>query len=223
MADLALQRKNMVESQVRPSDVTDRRIVSAMLTVPREAFVPEVKRQLAYMDGDIALTAAPPGQAPRALLAPRVFAKLIDAARIGAGDTVLDVGTGCGYSAAIISRLASSVVALERDAVLATFAAAALASQSIERASVVQGDLASGWAQAAPYDVIVVEGAMSVEPVSLLAQLKEGGRLAGIVKDGKTSRAVVWQRRGASCDAREVFAAAANVLPGFERQQVFSL
>ena len=223
MADTALQRKNMVESQVRPSDVTDRRIIAAMLEIPREEFVPDAMRPLAYMDGDVTMAASQPGRPPRALMAPRVFAKLLDLAQLERGDVVLDVGTGSGYSSAVIGKLVETVVALEVNAELAKRAAAALTALTLDNIAVVQGDLAKGWASAGPYAAILIEGAISVAPDALLAQLKDGGRLVAIVKDGSTSKAVVWQRRADRCDRREEFDAAAPVIPGFERAKVFSL
>ena len=223
MTDFALQRRNMVESQVRTSDVTDRRIIAAMLEVPREEFVPEALRQLAYMDGDIALGPARTGRPRRSLLAPRVLAKLLDLANLERGDLVLDVGTGSGYSAAVIAKLVETVVALEADADLAAKAGQLLAGLALDNVAVVNGDYPRGWPAAGPYAAIVVEGAVSVVPDDLLAQLEDGGRLVAVFQDGATSKAVVWQRLGCSIGRRDAFDAAAPRLPGFERAAVFSL
>ena len=223
MADIALQRKNMVESQARPSDVTDRRILAAMREVPREEFVPDDRRSLAYMDGDVRLTAAAPGKPARFLMAPRIFAKLIDLAQAGPSDVVLDVGTGSGYSAAVLGKLVETVVALETDAGLAAKAVTALAALALDNVGVVQGDLAKGWPAAGPYAAIIVEGAIAVVPDGLLAQLADGGRLVAVLTEGASSSAMVWQRRGAAFDRRAAFDATAPRLPGFDRPTVFSL
>lgn len=223
MADTALQRKNMVESQVRPSDVTDRRIIAAMLEIPREEFVPGPLRSIAYMDSDVSLAALAPGRVPRALMAPRVFSKLIALAEIGAKDVVLDVGTGSGYSAAIIAKLVETVVALESDPELVKRANASLSALSFDNTAVVQGDLAKGWPSAGPYAAIIMEGAIEVVPHELLTQLKDGGRLVAVVNDGRTSKAVVWLRIGDDFDRRDAFDAAAPALPGFAKAKTFSL
>ncbi len=223
MTDFALQRRNMVESQVRPSDVTDRRIIAAMLDVPREEFAPEERRQLAYMDGDVTIAAAQPGRPPRSMMSPRVFAKLLDLAEFEPSDVVLDIGTGSGYSAAVIGKLVDKVVGLECDAGLAAKATKSLASLSIANVAVVQGELGKGWPAAAPFAAIVCEGSVSTIPYELLPQLKDGGRLVAVLNEGAGSRAVVWRRLGDSFDRREVFDAAAPPLPGFERVRVFSL
>ena len=119
MADVLLQRKNMVESQVRPNDVTDRRIINAMLNVPREAFLPTALKPIAYIDEALPLVKAADGAPARGLMAPRVFAKLVQLAEVSASDIVLDVGVLTGYSAAVIARLAQTVVVLESDPALA--------------------------------------------------------------------------------------------------------
>jgi protein-L-isoaspartate(D-aspartate) O-methyltransferase len=223
MADTSAQRKNMVESQVRTGDVTDRRLIAAMLAIPREAFLPEVMRPLAYMDGEVLLAAAAPGSRPRALLAPRVFAKLAELANIGPRDVVLDVGAGCGYSAAVLGRLAETVVALESDAALAARAAETLSALSIDNVAIVQGPFNAGWTAAGPYAAIVVEGAIEVLPQALVDQVRDGGRLVAIIGEGGVSRAAVWQRHGGRVDRRTAFDAAASPLPGFERIAEFTL
>lgn len=222
MVDLAMQRKNMVESQVRPSDVTDRRIVAAMLEVPREAFVPAAFATLAYSDGDARVVAPGSGRFPRALMAPRVFAKLVDLAQLSAGDVVLDVGIASGYSAAVIGRMVETVVALECDAALAAEASKKLAALSQDNVAVVQGELEKGWPSAAPYDAIILEGSVSEVPEALLDQLKDGGRLVAVLS-GTSSTAAVWHKRGANADVRPAFDASAPPLPGFQRKPAFVL
>ena len=216
--DTAIQRKNMVESQVRPSDVTDRRIIRAMLEVPRELFVPASARALAYMDGPVRLD----GAARRALLAPRTFAKLVQAAEIAPDGAVLVVGAATGYAAAVLARLAGSVVALDCDEALLARARETLPKVGAEAVVLASGDLAEGWPTEGPYDAILVEGAVERMPPELLDQLKDGGRLVAIVRDGQAGRATVWRRAGSTFGSLEIFDAAGDVLPGFEKPRVFA-
>jgi protein-L-isoaspartate(D-aspartate) O-methyltransferase len=216
MTDAALQRLNMVESQVRPSDVTDRRITSAMSAVGREQFVPAALAAVAYMDDPLTLA---PG---RVLPAPRTFARLVQLAAVEAGDKVLDVGALMGYSAAVLGRMAHDVVALESDAALASDAVKALQAAGAGNVKVVTGPLAEGHAAAAPYDVIVIEGALELVPQELAAQLAAGGRLVAIEKSGGIGRAVVMQADGSGrLSSRIAFEASAPVLLGFERPAAF--
>jgi protein-L-isoaspartate(D-aspartate) O-methyltransferase len=222
MIDSKQQRINMVESQVRPSDVTDRRIIRAMLEVPREAFVPSALRALAYMDGSVPVVDS--GVQPtRCLLAPRTFAKLAQLAEIGPDAIVLDVGCATGYSAAVLARLAKSVVTVEVDATLATRASETLRQLGVANALVLEGALPKGAPTHAPFDAILLEGAVSSVPEELLAQLKDAGRLVAIVADGALGRAKVWRRTGKLFDARPAFDAGAPALPGFARQPEFVL
>jgi protein-L-isoaspartate(D-aspartate) O-methyltransferase len=216
--DTAIQRKNMVESQVRPSDVTDRRIIRAMLELPREEFVSERVRDLAYMDGPVQVTAAGPA---RSLLSARVFAKLVQAAEIEPEDAVLDVGGATGYSTAVLARLAGTVVALECDGALAELARAKLASQP-GKVQVVEGNLEDGWSADGPYDAIVVEGAVQEVPPQLLDQLKDGGRLVAIIGEGRMGRAAVWRREGKAFGRLDIFDASADPLPGFRKAREFA-
>jgi protein-L-isoaspartate(D-aspartate) O-methyltransferase len=218
MADAAEQRRNMVESQVRPSDVTDRRVIRAMSEVERERFVPRALRAIAYMDQEVPLAAA---VGRRALLAPRTFAKLIQAAEIGADAAVLDVGAATGYSSAVLARLAARVVALESDPDLAEEARRALPAAGVTGVALRHGPLGNGSPEDAPFDVIVLEGAVPEVPARLLDQLKDGGRLVAILSDGRWGRATVWRRIGTSYDARPVFDAGALPLPGFAREAQF--
>jgi protein-L-isoaspartate(D-aspartate) O-methyltransferase len=215
MTDLNLQRHNMVESQVRPSDVTDRRIIRAMSDVAREKFVPARMASLAYMDEAV------PVSATRALMAPRVLAKLVQLAEIEPDATVLDVGAATGYTAAVLARIAKTVVALEDDAALTAHAREALTG--VANVKLVSGGLKAGQADAGPYDAIILGGAVAEVPQSLLDQLKDGGRLVAIVADGPLGRAVVWERSGMSYDTRDAFDAVAPRLPGFEKAKTFAL
>jgi protein-L-isoaspartate(D-aspartate) O-methyltransferase len=215
MADTALQRKNMVESQVRPSDVTDRRITSAMLEIAREAFVPAAVKDLAYMDD--ALEVAP----SRRILAPRTLARLLQLAKIEAGERVLDVGAAGGYTAAILARMCQEVVALESDAGLAALAKDALADARLSNVTVVTGELAAGHKHGALYDVIVIEGAVEAVPATLIEQLATGGRLVAIESTSVASRAIVLTRLDTGTARRVAFDAAAAHLPGFDRPKAF--
>ena len=216
MNDFATQRTNMVDSQVRPSDVTDRRIVRAMLTVPREAFVPEQVKVTAYMDDHLAL-----GQERRYMLAPRTFAKLVQLLAVGEDDTVLDVACGTGYSTAVLATLARSVVGVEENAVLAGRAGEMLAGLGCQNTVVKTGALTVGAPAEAPFDAILVNGCVADVPDALLDQLKDGGRLAAVRSDGSVGQATVWRRHGTSFDARPAFDANAPRLPGFEKRPGF--
>ena len=216
MTDTVLQRKNMVESQVRPSDVTDRRITSAMLDVPRDHFVPADKCALAYMDE--ALLVAP----DRSLMAPRDFARLVQLAAIEPNDTVLIVGALGGYSSAILARLAKHVVALDCDSALTSAAGAALQAAGVSNVTIVTGSLTAGWAAAAPFDVILIEGGVELIPEPLFAQLAASGRLVAVEWDKGVGRAVVRQKTASTVSRREAFEAAAPLLPGFGRAKAFA-
>lgn len=217
MADSALQRKNMVESQVRPSDVTDRRIMAAMQDIPRERFVPEGQRSLAYMDEAI------PFGGGRGLLAPRIFARLVQLGNIGADDRVLDVGCLTGYSAAVLARLAGHVTALESDAGFARSAQIELAAKPAAIVDVITGALAAGHAAGAPYDVIIVEGGTERMPEALIDQLAPGGRLVAIEASGRRlGQAVIITKNASGLTKRVAFEASGFLLPGFEKPAAFT-
>jgi protein-L-isoaspartate(D-aspartate) O-methyltransferase len=217
MVDFAQARRTMVDSQVRPSDVTDLKLIAAMLEVPREQFVPAARRAIAYLDMDVPVD----GQGGRALLNPMVLAKLLQAAGIGEGDRVLDVGCATGYSAAVLAKLAGHVVALEEDAALARIASETLAATRVATVSVASGPLHKGWEQDAPYDVIVVEGASEVVPAALLAQLKDGGRLVAVIGSGPMGKATIYRSAGGGATGQTLFDATAPLLPGFARPAAF--
>ena len=216
MADTAVQRKNMVESQVRPSDVTDRRITTAMQALARERFVPAATRDLAYMDDTIDVA---PG---RAMLAPRTLAKLVQLAAIQATDRVLDVGCLTGYSTALLANLAKEVVGLECDAALAAKARENLVAEAVKNVAIETGTLTSGHPAKAPYDVIVVAGACEEIPSALLEQLAQDGRLVAIERgDDGIFEAVVVVKTALALAKRPAFEAAAPVLPGMSRPKSF--
>jgi protein-L-isoaspartate(D-aspartate) O-methyltransferase len=215
MFDTAAARRMMVDGQVRTADVTNPELIAAMLAVPREVFVPPALAGLAYLDSDIAVGAG------RALLKPMVFAKLIQAAHVEAGDSVLDVACGTGYSSAVLSRIAASVVALEEDASLARRASEALAAAGAVQVKVVTGALTAGWPGAAPYDLILLNGATEIVPDMLGRQLKPNGRLACIFGHAPATKGMIYRMVEGQLVGRSFFDAAAAVLPGFVAAQAF--
>ena len=219
MPDFAVLRRTMVDTQVRPSDVTDLRLVAAMLDLPRERFVPRDKMELAYLDLDIPVSG--PGRPVRRLLKPMVLAKLIHAANVGADDRVLDIGCATGYSSALLGRLAGAVVALEEDAELTQSAKKTLAALGMANTTVVTGPLKDGWAASGPYDVIVLEGASEVVPENLHAQLKEGGRLVCVLGRRPSGKAVLYRSLEGELSGRPIFDATAPLLPGFAQTPEF--
>jgi protein-L-isoaspartate(D-aspartate) O-methyltransferase len=214
MTDFATARRHMVDGQVRTADVTDLRIIQAMLDVPRERFMPPSSTALAYLDLDV------PVGASRRLLKPMVLAKLIQAAEIAPTDHVLDAGCATGYTAAVLAQIAGQVVALEQDAGLAKTASESLSA--LPNVSVVSGSLSGGWPQAAPYDVIVLEGATEIVPQALCKQLKDGGRLVCVLGAGPGSKAMLYRRSGTEAGGRAIFDASAALLPGFAKTPVFA-
>ncbi|MGL4290600.1 MAG: protein-L-isoaspartate O-methyltransferase family protein [Phreatobacter sp.] len=219
MIDFARARRTMVDTQIRVNDVTDARIIEALLSVPREAFVPEARRELAYIDDDVAVNEAANGRPARYLIELMVLAKMVHAAAIGPDDAVLDVGVATGYSSAVLARLAASVVALEEDEALVAAARQALASSG--NVTVVAGTLAQGAAQQGPYDAILLEGAVEVVPEALFDQLKDGGRLVAVVGSGRAAKCLVHTRISNEISARPIFDAAIPVLPGFAAERGF--
>jgi protein-L-isoaspartate(D-aspartate) O-methyltransferase len=215
MTDYAAAREIMVDRQVRPADVTLYPVIAAMLDVPREAFVPEALRPVAYLGEHVPLGGG------RVLLDPRVFAKLLDAVNVGPGDLVLDVGCAYGYSTAVLARMAEAVVAVEEDAAMAAEAEALLAVHGVDTAVVHAGPLAEGVAAHGPFDAIVVEGAIEVLPPALEAQLKPGGRIAAVFVDGARGQARLGLRTEAGVSWRRIFDATAPVLPGFTAAKAF--
>jgi protein-L-isoaspartate(D-aspartate) O-methyltransferase len=214
-ADFAELRARMVDGQLRTTDVTDPAILEAMGALQRELFVDERRRPLAYLDEDLLIA---PG---RYLMEPSPLAKLLQLAEIASTDRVLDVGTGTGYSAAVLSRLAASVVALESDDSLAGRARDALSRTGAANVEVVTGGLASGHPAGAPYDVIVLEGAIEMLPDALTAQLRDAGRLVAVEGRGNAGIAKVYLNSGGLITGRRAFNAALKPLPGFERTPAF--
>lgn len=221
MIDFAQLRQSMVDSQIRANDVTDPRILAAMLELPRERFAPEGRRGLAYIDDDLPLRDGAAGKPARYLIEPLVLAKLVQALDIDAEDKVLDVGTATGYSAALLGRLAGSIVALEEDPGLAATAAKLLAELDAVNVRVATGPLTAGWPAGMPYDVILVNGSVEIVPEALLSQLAEGGRIGAVTRNGNSSRGTIYTRVAGSVASRPVFDAAAPPLPGFAAPKTF--
>jgi protein-L-isoaspartate(D-aspartate) O-methyltransferase len=219
MLDFATARRMMVDGQVRTADVTDLRLIAAMMEVPRERFVADEKAALAYLDLDLPIGEG--GRAPRRLLKPMVLAKLIQLAGISETDRVLDVGCGTGYAAAVLSRLAANVVVLDEDGALARRAGTALTAVGATNVKVVSGRLAEGWPAEAPYDAILVEGATEVVPEPLLRQLRSGGRLVCVMGAGPAGKATLYRRVEGEFSGRPAFEATAALLPGFGKQPTF--
>ena len=217
MTDYTQRRTTMVDTQVRPSDVTKFTIIDAMLSVPREIFVPDDRREAAYAGEHIAL-----GQG-RVVLDPRTLAKMLDAVDIQNTEMVLDVGAGLGYSSAVAARMAEAVIALEEDPDLASEAERALSEASADNAAVVTGPLIEGAAKHGPYDVILVQGAVQHMPTALTDQLKDGGRIAAIFAEGALGVVRIGYRIDDTISWRFAFNAGAPVLPGFEKSRAFAL
>ena len=200
MIDYAHARTVMVDNQLRTAGITDRRLLAAMGEVPRENFVPEVRRPLAYVDRPIALNAS------RKLGAPAPFAKLVQLAAIGGEDHVLDLGCGTGYSAAVLSRLAATVVAVEPDAGLAATARTSLGAVGAPNVTVVEGAIETAGKAKGPYDVIIVEGTLAAIPEALFAQLRPEGRLVALIADpGRPAVAHLFARSGKGIAASRAF------------------
>jgi protein-L-isoaspartate(D-aspartate) O-methyltransferase len=207
-------RFNMVEAQIRTSNVTDPRIHAAMGAVAREKFVPHAARALAYADVPVAIAQG------RYLLDPRSFAKLLQLAQITAEDRVLDVACGTGYSSAVLGRLAAEVIALEQDADLVRIASELLAN-AVGKVEVVQGGLIEGVKGQGPFDVIFVNGAIEQTPDILLAQLAEGGRLVTVMRESGQARAWLFVKQNGQVGRRPDFDADVPLLAGFKKAMGF--
>ncbi len=217
MTDMHVQRRAMVDCQLRTNRVTDERLLAAMAETPRERFVPGDRRDLAYVDEEVPLGHG------RHLLEPRTFALLAQAAGISESDVVLDIGCGTGYSAAVLGRMARAVVAVESAPALLALAVGAADGADQDNVVFQQGPLAEGWPRQAPYDVILVDGgAVERVPDELVGQLAEGGRLCAVVRpDAGPGRAVLMTRAGGRISERPVFDASAPRLSEFDRKREF--
>jgi len=218
-ADFSERRVKMVDGQIRTADVTSGPLIDAFLAVPREAFIGSADPNLAYIDEDLHVADSPDG--PRYLMEPAPLARLIQLADVAATDRVLDVGAGTGYAAAILSRLAASVVALESDSSLAAQAGETLAAQGCDNVTIVTGPLPEGHSAKAPYNVIFIGGSVEEVPRALLDQLAEGGRLVAVEGRGNAGIARLFLKTTGVATGRRAFNAAIKPLPGFERIRVF--
>jgi protein-L-isoaspartate(D-aspartate) O-methyltransferase len=218
MIDFAQARRTMVDGQVRVNDVTDAAIISAMLEVPREKFVPEARASLAYIDEDLCVQEAEGGRPARYLMEPMALARLLQALEITPDSRVLDVGCATGYSSAVLGHIAGSVIALEENAALAAGAKKLLRAGNVE---VVSGQASAGWPAAAPYDAILIGGAVEEVPDALTAQLRDGGKLAAVIRKDGSPKAMLYVRTGDHVSARRLFDAAIPALPGFEAPKSF--
>jgi protein-L-isoaspartate(D-aspartate) O-methyltransferase len=219
MSGFSTARQNMVDCQVRPSDVTDVPIIDAMLEVPREAFVPQNQRALAYLDLDLDVSEG--ASAKRFLIKPAVMARMLQAAEIKSTDTVLVVGCASGYAAAVVAKIAGQVTATESDSSLAARAGTALAGLGFGTVTVRGAAAADGEQASAPYDVIVLNGATEIVPEGLFRQLKQGGRLVGVFATTLPPRATIVTHSHDDFGHRALFDAVAPVLPGLERVPAF--
>ncbi len=217
MSDFTSRRTAMVDTQIRPSDVTKFPIIEAMLTVPREAFVPLEKREAAYMGENLALDGS------RVVLEPRTLAKMLDVLDIRANELVLDIGAGLGYSSAVIARMAEAVVAVEADESLASEAQSTLAEHNVDNVVIHEGPLNEGAADHGPYDVILVQGGVESFPENLAAQLKDGGRIACLFMTGALGEVRLGQKIDGALVWRQAFNAGAPVLEGFATEREFQL
>jgi protein-L-isoaspartate(D-aspartate) O-methyltransferase len=224
IVDFARQRLAMVESQLRPNEVTDQAVLAAMRSLPRERFVPPRLRGLAYSDGSLEVFPAVDGAAARYLLAPMVLARLLQLAEVEPEDNVLDVGCATGYSTAVLARAARSVVGIEPEPELAKEARDNLAALSLANAEIVEGPLAEGHAAKAPYDVILLNGAVPSVPEALLSQLKDGGRLAAVLNGANSvspGKAYLFVKVHGEASGLPHFDAGAKPLPGFAAERGF--
>ncbi len=211
-----LARRKMVENQLRANRVTEDNLVQAMGELPRERFVPAPQAGIAYVDEDLAIA---PG---RYLLDPMVLGRLVQALEVRPADMVLDLACATGYSTAVLARLGGTVVAVEPDKALAALANETLNALSVDNAVVVEGEVAQGYPKQAPYDAILINGAVAAVPPALLEQLAEGGRLVTVVKDGPgLGRATLYRKLGGLAGHRVLFDAGTPLLPGFARQPGF--
>lgn len=216
--DFAQARQNMVQSQIRPNSVTDPLVVDALSQMPRENFVPAPLKDVAYVDEALPIAEG------RFLMEPMVLARLLQGAAVQPSDVALVIGAGTGYGAAVMSTMATTVVALECDGTLAARASETFSALDIDTVAVVEGSLNAGYPDQAPYDVILIEGAIASVPEVISAQLAEGGRLVVIVngKGGVMGEGILMTRTDNTLTQRSLFDASTPLLSGFEAAAAFS-
>lgn len=216
MTDFSARRTMMVDTQVRPSDVTSFPIIDAMLRTPREVFVPVDMAEVAYIGENLDIGG-------RTVLAPRTFSKMLETLDLQPDELVLDIGCGLGYSAAVLSRLCEAVVAIEDDASRAVEAQRLLSENEIHNAAVIEAPLAEGAARHGPYDAIIVEGGVEDISDAIAGQLKDGGRIIAIFLEGELGTVRIGRKSEGSVSWRNAFNATAGLLEGFEKPHIFAL
>jgi protein-L-isoaspartate(D-aspartate) O-methyltransferase len=209
MQDFSLARRTMVDNQLRPQGVTDRGVIAAMGKIERERFVPESARALAYFDRSVRI-----GEG-RYLMPPAALGRLLTEIALRAGERALVVGSGTGYSAAVLKDAGLDVVALESNQALS-------AQAQLAGVETVAGTLAEGWSKGGPYDLILLEGAVEDVPAALARQLAPGGRIAGAIVDRGIARLSVGTSAGGSVGWRSLADSDVETLPGFERPRAFT-
>ena len=217
VTDFTARRTMMVDTQVRPSDVTKFPIIDAMLSVPREAYLPADLQEAAYAEQTLSLSA------DRIMLEPRTLAKMLDALNIQATDVAMDIACGTGYATAILAHMCDFVVGVEDDATLSARAQEVMTAEGIDNAVIVQDALTAGAPKSGPYDVIIVQGAVNDLPDDLLAQLREGGRIACIFAQGQLGTVRIGLKIDGVVNWRFAFNASAPLLAGFEKEAAFVL
>ncbi|MCP4818705.1 MAG: protein-L-isoaspartate O-methyltransferase [Shimia sp.] len=217
MTNYTALRTTMVDTQIRPSDVTKYTVIEAMLSVPREAYVPSAKREAAYVGEHVELDNG------RVVIDPRVLAKVLDELDIQSDELVLDVGAGLGYSSAVMARMAEAVIALEDDESRAEDAQTTLSEQGVDNAIVHVAPLTEGAAEHGPYDVVVMQGGVEQLPAAILDQIKDGGRIAALFVEGALGVVRIGYKIDGELNWRFAFNAGAPVLPGFEKGRAFEL
>lgn len=217
MADYTTLRQTMVDTQLRTNKVTDADVLAAMGDVPREIFVPGDRASLAYIDEDIRIGKS------RCMVEPMILARMIQAAEVGPDDVVLDIACGAGYSSAVLGHIARAVVAVESDTDLAGAASARITKLGLDNVVVEMGPINAGWADQAPYDVIMINGACEKMSDTVLSQMAEGGRLCAVVGgEAGTCSATLFVKSGGVVSSRELFDANVPGLPEFELEEGFT-
>ncbi|WBU65085.1 protein-L-isoaspartate O-methyltransferase family protein [Paracoccus aerodenitrificans] len=209
MVDFSQARTIMVDTQVRPNDVTKYPVIAAMLAVPRERYVPESRQAVAYVGENVPLGG------DRWLLEPRTVSKLLDELNIQPDELVLNIAAGFGYDAAVVARLAEAVVALESQPDMAAQAETTLSECGIDNVAVVTGDLTAGCPGQAPFDVILIAGGIEELPAAIADQLREGGRIGAIFSEGNLGVARIGYKVDGKINWRYAFNASAPLLSGF--------
>lgn len=220
MIDFEHARSNMVDCQVRTCDVTEHELISAMLSVQREEFVPSKLQSLAYIDEDLSLNGI--ASSERYLMQAASFAKLAQLAAVEKDDVVLVVGSGCGYSSAVLSLMATSVVAIEEDGALVEFSSEVLSRLGYMSVAVLNSELSKGYPKEAPYDVIFFEGSIEFLPSTFLDQLAEGGRLVCVQGAGNSALAKLYSKNDGLISERDTMNCAIKPLSGFKKAKEFA-